>query len=178
MSADSRWPWWRAAWAALALVALVVTLGGCALPLGQSTRSGPPTVIPVTVLRGQDRTVLVLVPVTISGHGPYDFVLDTGASVSLIDETLAARLGLAVTGANHPVSGIGGTVQVPFVSISHWQMGRLALPTAQLGSGSLPGDQHASPARGLMGSDILSQFGTITINYDDSTLTVAHALSA
>jgi hypothetical protein len=178
MAADSRWPRWRPVWAALALVALVLTLSGCALSLGQSTRSGPPTVIPVTILRGQDRTVLVLVPITISGHGPYDFVLDTGASVSLIDQALAARLGLAATGTNHPVSGIGGTVQVPFVSVSHWQMGRLALPAAQLGSGPLPGDQRDQPARGLLGSDILSQFGTITVNYDDSTLTVAHALPA
>jgi hypothetical protein len=160
------------------LVALLLALGGCSLSLGQASRSGPPTTIAVTVLHGQDGTVLVLVPITIGGHGPYDFVLDTGASVSLIDEALAGRLGLASTGASHPVSGIGGTVQVPFVAVKQWQMGQLTLPPAQLGSGQLPGDRRGTAERGLLGSDILSQYGTITVNYDNSTLTVAHALAA
>jgi hypothetical protein len=163
---------------ALALATLLLALGGCSLTLGQSTSSGPPTVVPVRVLHGQDHTVLVLVPVTVNGRGPYDFVLDTGASVSLIDQALAQRLGLASTGTDHSVSGIGGTVQVGFVAVKNWQMGRLKLPPAQLGSGPIPGDRHDVTEQGLLGSDILSQFGTITINYDDSTLTVAHALAA
>src|SRR5690242_9228826 len=79
---------WRRVWTLGALLALLLALGGCALSLGHVSTSGSPTTIAVTVLRGQDGTVLVLVPVTISDHGPYDFVLDTGASVSLIDETL------------------------------------------------------------------------------------------
>jgi predicted aspartyl protease len=178
MPVDSQLLRWKRVGVALALVALLLALGGCSVTLGQSTPSGPPTVIPVKVLRGQDRTVLVLVPITIGGHGPYDFVLDTGASVSLIDQALAQRLGLDSTGTDHSVSGIGGTVQVTFVAVKSWQMGRLTLPAAQLGSGQLPGDQHDTMERGLLGSDILSQFGAITVNYDSSTLTVAHALAA
>ncbi len=175
MRAGFRLPRWRRVWPIGALAALLLALGGCSISLGQSSTTGPATVVPVKVLRGQDSTVLVLVPITIGGRGPYDFVLDTGASVSLIDQTLAARLGLPSSGATHPVSGIGGTVEVPFVAIKTWQMGRMALPAAQLGSGQLLGDRSGSNGRGLLGSDILSQFGTITVNYDSSTLTVAHA---
>jgi hypothetical protein len=175
---DSQLLWWKRIGAALALMVLLLALGGCAVTLGQSTPSGPPTVIPVKVLRGQDRTVLVLVPITINGQGPYDFVLDTGASVSLIDQALAQRLGLISTGPDHSVTGVGGTVQVAFVAVKSWRMGRLTLPQAQIGSGQLPGDRHNTMEQGLLGSDILSQFGTITVNYDNSSLTVAHALAA
>ncbi|HEV2238865.1 MAG TPA: aspartyl protease family protein, partial [Ktedonobacterales bacterium] len=100
------------------------------------------------------------------------------ASVSLIDQALAQRLGLASTGSDHSVSGIGGTVQVGFVAVTSWKLGRLTLPAGQLGSGAIPGDRHDVTEWGLLGSDVLSQFGTITVNYDDSTLTVAHALAA
>jgi hypothetical protein len=178
MRRNPRLPRWWQLWALGALLALILALGGCSMSLGQASTSSSPTTIAVTVLRGQDGTVLVLVPITISGHGPYDFVLDTGASVSLIDQALAGRLGLAATGASHTVSGIGGTVQVPFVAVKQWHMGALALPPAQLGSGQLPGERRGPTERGLLGSDILSQFGTITVNYDNSTLTVAHALAA
>jgi hypothetical protein len=177
-SAHFRWPNWRQARAAFTLVTLLPLLGGCALSLGQATPSGPPTTIAVTVLHGQDGTVLVLVPITISGQGPFDFVLDTGASFSLIDQSLATRLGLASSGATHVVSGIGGTQQVPFVSVSQWHLGRLALPRARLGAGQLPGDPRRPAIYGLLGSDILSQFGTITVNYESSTLTVAQTLAA
>jgi predicted aspartyl protease len=37
---------------------------------------------------------LLLVPVTVNGRGPYDFVVDTGASHVVIDTALADELGL------------------------------------------------------------------------------------
>jgi hypothetical protein len=40
------------------------------------------------------RSAMLLVPVYIDGKGPYQFVLDTGATLTCIDESLAAALGL------------------------------------------------------------------------------------
>ena len=42
-------------------------------------------------------TPLLLVPVLVKGKGPYDFVLDTGASATLLAPTLAEHLGLSAT---------------------------------------------------------------------------------
>ncbi len=66
---------------------------------------------------------LILVPVMVNGSGPYDFVLDTGTSTTVIDQKLAAQLSLpwvgrstqydvqsssAVTIANASELGLGG----------------------------------------------------------------------
>jgi predicted aspartyl protease len=40
---------------------------------------------------------LILVPTFVNGQGPYDFVLDTGASATLLSPELAERLGLTAT---------------------------------------------------------------------------------
>jgi predicted aspartyl protease len=40
----------------------------------------------------------VIVPVYIDGTGPYEFALDTGAAKSVIEASLAARLGLREDG--------------------------------------------------------------------------------
>jgi hypothetical protein len=51
--------------------------------------------VPMRVAAGR----LVIVPVTLDGRGPYPFLLDTGATRSLVDETLADRLSLPRAGA-------------------------------------------------------------------------------
>ena len=48
-------------------------------------------VVPLQVMK-QGKQVLALVPVKINGAGPYTFALDTGASRSLVDSQLAAKL--------------------------------------------------------------------------------------
>ncbi len=157
--------------------ALLVALGGCAVSIGQTT-SASSTVIPVKVVRGQESSVLVLVPISINGRGPYNFILDTGASVSLIDTTLAQQLGLPHSGSPQPVSGIGGTELVIFVSVQQWQLGSYALPKSVVGTGRLPGDRRAGAANGLLGSDVLSQLGAITVDYDAGTLTISRKAAA
>ena len=46
---------------------------------------------------------LILVPVMVNGSGPYDFVLDTGTSMTLIDPKLAAQLSITVGGTYNAV---------------------------------------------------------------------------
>ena len=75
--------------AALALAALLAA--GCG---GGSTSSDVPLGqfdVALKVLR-HGKQVIALVPVTINGHGPYTFALDTGASQSLVDSSVAKEL--------------------------------------------------------------------------------------
>lgn len=53
----------------------------------------------------------VVIDVTIGGKGPYAFMIDTGAFLSLIDNGLAAELGLK-SRARADVRGIGGAVEL------------------------------------------------------------------
>jgi hypothetical protein len=51
--------------------------------------------IPLRVVAGR----LLIVPVTVDGSGPYPFLLDTGATRSLVEESLANRLRLPRSGS-------------------------------------------------------------------------------
>ena len=55
-------------------------------------------VVPFHIVRG----FAVIVPVTVDGHGPYDFMLDTGSTITSVDRELGQELALASQG--------GGTV--------------------------------------------------------------------
>jgi hypothetical protein len=80
---------------AFALVALIVAgLSACTISLNSST----PTVCdqgisaPVDVKKDFQGNTLVLVSVTLEGQGPYVMALDTGASKTLVDRSVAQKL--------------------------------------------------------------------------------------
>ena len=78
------------------------------LPPSTASFGGAATVsIPFRTIHG-----LVVIPVTINGHGPLNLILDTGAPVIVIPDTaVASKLGLQIVG-NARVGGAGdGEVQ-------------------------------------------------------------------
>ncbi|MGE5334055.1 MAG: retropepsin-like aspartic protease [Nitrososphaerota archaeon] len=161
------------------LFAVALAIGACSLGAvispggsgnGLSSNDGSITLgsgqtTPVRILHGGGGAAMVLVPVTIEGHGPYDFALDTGAGITLIDTQLADELQLQVTGDSAPVSGVGGTQNITPVHIGSWKTGKVALPATDAGKTGLSSFKQDSGVRGLLGSDVLSRFGSITINY-------------
>jgi predicted aspartyl protease len=52
---------------------------------------------------------LLLIPVTVNGQGPFLFVLDTGATRTMLDRGLADRLQLQSEG-HRPGQGTGGII--------------------------------------------------------------------
>ncbi|MGC9544145.1 retropepsin-like aspartic protease [Streptomyces sp. UG1] len=158
-------------WAALCLATALVA--GCADP---STGSGTPSPdatdtrrIPLTVVERAGQT-MALIPVTIEGEGPYTFVLDTGASASVVDDDIARKLNLPRTGERRPISGVIGTDRAPVVEVREWQAGQVALDPADIVVVDMPGASRTQPFEGLLGSDVLSGFGRITIDYADEAL--------
>lgn len=129
----------------------------------------------VTILHDVEGNTLVLAPVMIGGQGPYQFLIDTGASVTLINRSLAQHLNLPKSGNTQKVSGIGGTELAVPVSISDWHLGQINLPEATIVSSTISSSKHGDSEtneEGLLGSDILSQFGAVTVDYADQTITV------
>lgn len=127
-------------------------------------RAPAPWTIPARVVHTTTAT-LVLVPVCLSGHGPYPFVLDTGATQSLVDRTLADQLQLASTGTSTPATGVGCTVAAGHVQVPSWSVGEVPLRAQPLTSLPLPGAPDGPGIAGLLGSDVWSRFGQFQLDY-------------
>jgi aspartyl protease len=146
------------------------------VPKGEQTVS-----IQVIARTGAQRSALALVPVYIDEHGPYPFALDTGASTSLISSALAHKFHLPEVGAPQVVSGVTGTGRAVNVRVGNWRAGKVPLPQTLLAA-MLPSAQGATKAPprsqgrrvgapvGLLGSDVLSRYGKIAVDYDRSLL--------
>jgi predicted aspartyl protease len=121
--------------------------------------------------------VLLFVPVTIHGQGPYDFVLDTGASRTVVDRQLAEQLGLSAVPGIVQGSNVTGSVQASIVKLKDWRIGDIDAPEVLAANVDLQ-QPDAGPLRefvgdrmhGLLGSDTLSTFGAVTIDYANGQL--------
>lgn len=123
------------------------------------------TSVPIRVVT-TGKATLVLVPVEVNGRGPFDFVLDTGASTSTVDRTLVRRLRLPSTGETARVRGVTGESVVPVVRLRAWTVGGQPLAGRSLTVTDL-GDPTVF---GLLGSDELRRFGRITVDYQRKRL--------
>ncbi|MGH2487070.1 MAG: retropepsin-like aspartic protease [Ktedonobacterales bacterium] len=156
------------------VVVCLAALTACKIQLrtATATATGPGTTIPLTIARGSDGSTLALLAVTINGHGPFQFALDTGASSSLIDRTLTSQLSLPVAGPPQTIAGVSSKETATPVKVAKWSIGKLTLPSGAIDSAALFDSRQSDSVRGLLGSDIWSQFGRITIDYGAGTLTV------
>jgi hypothetical protein len=152
----------------LAAVAVLV-LAGCG---GSSTPTGS-FEVPIDVVK-HGTQVIALVPVTIDGHGPYTFALDTGASQSLVDSDVARQLRVRRTGASHPVAGITSVTNVATIRVEHWRVGKVQLPATTVVEANLPFGSADGGVQGLLGSDMLSAFDVVTIDYGHGVLRLHH----
>lgn len=159
-------------------VVSIPALLGCQLALTPAADS--PSTVPagtyttdVKIVHGGGGSTLVLVPITIQGEGPYNFALDTGASVSLVDSSIANDLGLPEVGGSQQVSGVGGDQKVIPIEVKSWSAGSIPLPQATITKTRLQPIQGESDIQGLLGSDVLSLFGTVTLNYHTGVLTLS-----
>jgi predicted aspartyl protease len=110
--------------------------------------------------------------VCIGGHGPYPFVLDTGAGQSTIDAGLARRLHLGRAGPASEFAGVGCTGSAQPVSVHAWSLDGIALSPQQLTAATLPQMGRKGEPVGLLGSDVLSRFGAVRIDFAAGTLVV------
>jgi Aspartyl protease len=121
----------------------------------------------VSVVAGQ---VAESVDVCIGSQGPYPFILDTGAGQSTIDAGLAHRLHLATAGAAGEFAGVGCTGTARPVSVEAWSLDGIDLAAQNLTAATLPQLGGKDEPDGLLGSDVLSRFGAVRIDFDAGAL--------
>jgi predicted aspartyl protease len=172
------------AWRRLLLLVAAVAplLVACVVGVGTDPRPPEPVpapepgelrTVPLRVLEAGGST-LALVPVTISGQGPYLFALDTGASNTVLDTSIADQLGLSRTGEKRDISGVVARESVELARVEQWQLGDFELGAGEIALLDLPSPmQGGEGLQGLLGSDVLSDFDYVVIDYDDGRLGLA-----
>ena len=117
----------------------------------------------------RDRVGRVMAPVYINDVGPFAFLVDTGASSSVIGPRVAARLKLVPAPERTKLlRGITGSERVPTVSI-----GRLTAGQIQLESRDLPMVEPRvfADADGIFGVDAFSQ-GCLFVNFAEKRVSI------
>lgn len=157
----------------LALLLLAGTVACDSGPLARGQRSpvgteaeGETQTVPIRVQQIPGGGVLAFVNVTIQGQGPYEFALDTGASNSVLDRGIADQLGLSAQGTADTVAGVQATGSAALTRVDDWQLGDVPLSEGRIILLDLPEIPGTVTIDGLLGSDVLSRFGAILVDYE------------
>jgi hypothetical protein len=158
------------------LLLATLTLVACASigelrPTGDQPVELPPgeNEVVLDVVKSPFTGVLVFAPVYINDQGPFNFAVDTGASRSVIGRELAGRLNLPDAPAFGQAVGVTGPANARVVRVEQWRVGGIGIPTREAVALDLP-DTGSANIEGLLGSDVLSAFDVITIDYERERL--------
>lgn len=159
-----------------ACLAALLLLGGCAV-VGGSISQAPEEVgqgeVGMEVFSDPTGSTILMVPVFFGDAGPFQFVLDTGASRTVLEPGLVDELGLS-RGSGAAGAGIGGgEFNASTVQVESWRVGDVPLQARTVVTTDLPSVPDQGPQfRGLLGSDVLAGFGSVQIDYDGQILTL------
>ncbi|MBV9365565.1 MAG: retropepsin-like domain-containing protein [Solirubrobacterales bacterium] len=138
--------------------------GNASVPRAHATAT-----VPVVILKARDGETLALARVIVHGRA-FPFLIDTGSSATLVDVALARKLHLKTIGGRIKVTGVGCSETARKVRLSRWSIGGQALPSIVATSSVIAGAN--GKAFGLLGSDVLSHFGAIGLDYAHGQLTL------
>lgn len=128
----------------------------------------PPDYVYVAATR-RDRVGRVMAPVFINDVGPFAFLVDTGASSSVIGPRVAARLKLsAAPGRTKLLRGITGSERVPTVTIESLTAGQISLDRRDL---PLVAPRVFADADGIFGVDAFAR-GCLFVNFAEKRLSI------
>jgi predicted aspartyl protease len=133
------------------------------------TRAHATSTVPLAILKAKDGETLALARVIVHGHA-FPFLIDTGSSKTLVDDALAKKLHLKTVGRPIKVTGVGCSEAARKVRLKGWSIGGQRLPSIVATSSVIAGAN--GKAFGLLGSDVLSHFGAIGIDYAHGVLTL------
>jgi hypothetical protein len=128
--------------------------------ISAATASAAPSWVPLAI----DPAGAIIVHVRINDSGPFPFLLDTGASHSVISDTLFERLKLEIVARTTVMTSTGSETR-PVVRVTQTSIG--SVRSENLLASVAPSSQLASIARGIdgiIGQDFLFSFN-YTLDY-------------
>lgn len=147
------------------------------LRLEQDNPSQPPGV--AVEFQMAPHKPLVIIPVHVNGYGPFQFVLDTGASASAIAPELAVRLGIPAATSQSAGLGAGGAVKLSVAKLESLRVG--TAPSQSL-TVIVPemlaplGEAVGTRLDGIVGYDYLRNF-RVTVDYPQGQLVLGPSAS-
>jgi len=110
----------------------------------------------------------MIVEVSVNHSGPYNFLLDTGTQMTMVDPALAAELHLNTQGSAG-VAGVGFLASAPFAQLDLLEVGSHAVANQKVlvfdFQNSHSVDLHFF--RGVLGEDFLGEFDMLIDNADN-----------
>jgi len=111
----------------------------------------------------------IIVPVEINHSGPYDFLVDTGSQITMIDPPLASELHLKIQGTAGVVS-VGYRTRTSYAQLDSLEAGSHTRENPYVAIQNLERLQAADPhIRGILGGNFLRYFDVL-IDYPHHTL--------
>ena len=112
--------------------------------------------------------------VMINGKGPLRFVIDTGASLSVISDRAAQKLGIKPVARGGMARAVGGSGSFPIVYglLDSFEIGPVKIDTVPIYIRTVhaaPDTPESERADGYIGLSVLSNY-SVTINYQTRTL--------
>jgi aspartyl protease len=142
---------------------LVIMALLCVAPASFADAPGP-AVVPFHFVRG----FAVVVPVTINGHGPYEFMLDTGCTITTVDRELGNELALVPQGQS-TVMTLAQKTPASLAVAHSLVLGPVTEQNVVVMIRDLSGLRNTAPeARGVLGQNAL--------NHSDFMLDYRHKL--
>lgn len=153
--------------------ALTVDFTQGRIALGGAPASGAST-IPVQVV-AKKGAVAMIAAVTLHGV-QVGLVVDTGASASSVDDSVATQAKLSNVGASVKVGAVSCTTTAQPVTLDNWTIGSVKLPEV-VGISSDNRLESASNGKvdGLLGADVLSTYGLATFDHKGARLILGEA---
>ena len=156
-------------WTARAAAALVVVspVASAQEPAATAGGSEPNIEVIDLMTEAYDR---LTVPVTIGNHGPYDFMIDTGAQATVVSRELADELGLD----DRMMSTLIGMASRREVETAYVRDFALGMRMFDIMAAPLVAQDNIGTANGVLGLDSL-QGQRVLLDFDNKTIEVADA---
>jgi hypothetical protein len=101
----------------------------------------------------------IILPVFVNHEGPYNFLLDTGTQITMIDQPLAVELHLQAKGTA-VVAGVGSLQPASLAQLDLLEAGSHAVPNTRV----FVYDLHNLHIQGILGQDFLDHFDMLIDN--------------
>ncbi|MGA8532763.1 MAG: retropepsin-like aspartic protease [Candidatus Tumulicola sp.] len=115
----------------------------------------------------------IVVPVRLNGSRPLLFVLDTGSTRMLVDRTIAASLGMKISGTGSLQGAGAGRIPIEFIQDVSMSLPGVESSGYEFSTADLRPLEAANDGKvdGILGYEFFRRF-VITINYHDKILTL------
>ena len=109
---------------------------------------------------------LIIVRCVVNGRGPFNFAVDTGASVTVISPGVARQAGVALDGARAKATGADGHMEARMARLKSLEIGKTQAKNLQVAIMGLATLNRSTRLKlgGIVGYNMLKRF-RVTIDY-------------